>query len=198
MIRNPSSRGFTLIELMVALAIFSAMLAMLYQGLFTARRATAGFEESLTRLHEIRMTMDVMRRELEAAQASADDKDAPGVTLVGKEFYGAPGTECSFTTFRAPYGGALSVVYYVSETADRRLVLYKKTAKPWKPIEDSEPAEIIEDIDSFLIEVKDGDNWVSTWSGATESAVRITIATKVGDREVRLQQTVQPMTGRAL
>lgn len=198
MTRRISSRGFTLIELLVALAIFSGMLVMLYQSMFTAQRATAGVEESLTRLHEMRMTMDVMRRELESALASTDNKDKPGITLVGKEFYGAPATECSFTTFHTPGGGEMSVRYYVEETADRQLILYKKTSKPWKPVEDAEPAEIIEGLGSILIEVKDNDKWVSTWSGPTESAVRITITTKINDRDVTLQETVQPMIGRAL
>lgn len=193
-----SKRGFTLIELMVALAIFSAMLVMLYSGLFAAYRATSGMEDSLLRLHEVRTTLDVIGREIQSAQLAKDTDEHPSITLIGKDYYGSPGSECTLTTFRAPSGGSATVSYYLVEGDGRSLSLYKKTRRPWLPEAKAEAAELVEDVSSFLVEVKDGDKWVSTWNGQIKAEVRITLAVRMHDTPLTLRLSVRPMIGSLL
>ena len=196
--RMRSTAGFTLLELLVALAILSGMVAMLYGGLFAVYRATDGVERSLTRLHEVRTALDVMRREIEASEPAKDNDPKPSITLVGKDYYGAPGTDCSFITFRSATGGTLAVRYYVAENTDRKLSLYKRVWRPWLGEDKAEEAELIDNISGFLVEVKNGDKWTSTWDGQNASEIRITLIVHAMDEDLTLIETARPAIGGAL
>lgn len=57
-------RGFTLLELLVALAIFSVMAAMAYSGLNGLIRNRENLSAVSDRLHDLQLTMDTLRRDL--------------------------------------------------------------------------------------------------------------------------------------
>jgi general secretion pathway protein J len=56
--------GFTLLELLVALAIFSVMAGMAYSGLNGLIQSRERLSQVSDRLHELQLTMDTLRRDL--------------------------------------------------------------------------------------------------------------------------------------
>ena len=56
--------GFTLLELLVALAVFSVMAAMAYSGLNGLIQNRERLAQTSERLHELQLTMDTLRRDL--------------------------------------------------------------------------------------------------------------------------------------
>ncbi len=189
--------------MLVALAIFAGMAAMLYSGLFAAHRATDGVQDSLLRLHEVRTSLDVMRREIEAAEPIKSTDPLPSLTLIGKDYYGSASTDCTFTTFRSPSGGSLMVRYYVVESDDRKLALHKQVRRPWATPDEAEDAELIDDIGGFLVEVRDGDKWKSTWDGQItgqgggqdSGQIRITLTVHAKTGDMTLRETAKPAIG---
>lgn len=193
-----SRKGFTLIEVLLALAIFSIILTVLYSTFFLSHRAVSGMEESLLRLHELRVTLDVMQREMESALKSKAIEDPP-FTVKDRDMYGRQTSAVGFTTLYSPLPGLSRVSYYVEET-EGKLVLFKKLGSAW---EDNAPrqqegmeAPVIEDIGSFTVELKDNDSWVKTWiKTEMPKELRITITVPIRNRSLTLSQTVRPKTG---
>src|SRR5208337_1291135 len=56
--------GFTLIEMLLAIALLSIVLVALYSTFFLSQRAVEGAGDALVRLQEGRMAIDTLRREL--------------------------------------------------------------------------------------------------------------------------------------
>jgi general secretion pathway protein J len=64
MVIRRTQTGFTLLELLVALAIFSVMAAMAYSGLNGLIQNRDQLSQVSDRLHELQLTMDTLRRDL--------------------------------------------------------------------------------------------------------------------------------------
>lgn len=62
-------RGFTLLELTIALAIFALLSVMAYGGLQTVLQSRAGSTAMATRLAALQMSMSILARDLEQAVA---------------------------------------------------------------------------------------------------------------------------------
>lgn len=61
----PRARGFTLMELLVAVAVFAVMSAMAYGGLNTVMKARSGMVEHSDRLVSLQKTFTIMGRDIE-------------------------------------------------------------------------------------------------------------------------------------
>ncbi|WP_267225351.1 prepilin-type N-terminal cleavage/methylation domain-containing protein [Dyella silvae] len=74
------SRGFTLLEVLGALALFALLLLGIYAGVRTATHAVRSGEASIERLDEVRSAQQFLRRELAQARAvplARNDKGDP-------------------------------------------------------------------------------------------------------------------------
>lgn len=77
---NLNQRGFTLLELLVAAAIFAVMAALAYAGLDGVLRGRTTIEGHLVRLHELQQAYVVMQRDFTQATPRTV-RDALGGTL---------------------------------------------------------------------------------------------------------------------
>src|SRR4030066_123364 len=59
--------GFTLIEVLIAVAILSIVLAAIYSTFFLSHRAIEGMDESMLKLQESRKAIDILRCELDSS-----------------------------------------------------------------------------------------------------------------------------------
>src|SRR5208337_4235385 len=64
---HKSCSGFTLIEMLLAIALLSIVLVALYGTFFVSQKAIEGADDALVRLQEGRMAIDTIRRELDSA-----------------------------------------------------------------------------------------------------------------------------------
>src|SRR4030042_2663900 len=138
--------GFTLIEVLVSVAILSIVLTAVYSTFFLAQRAVEGMDESLVKLQESRRALDILRCEL----ASSFFREADENTLLqikDRDSYGKSSSELTFTTFSVLQPGLSKVSYYIEEN-DGSLNLFKKTEAPRKQ-EEAEGVGIITHLDVF-------------------------------------------------
>lgn len=197
--RNYAQGGFTLIELLIATALLSVILSAVYGAFFISQRAMTGLDESLVRLQECRTTLDIMGRETESLLYNQSSKDSL-VKVEDKDFYGKQASRLTFTAF-SPLSPGISLISYYVEEKDGGLTLFKKMDNAYKTAA-AEGTELIEKVDSFTVEVKDGNKWVKTWDTSETSKapaeIRITIVASIKDRPVSFFDTVRPKIGGAI
>lgn len=197
MSRSIARKGFTLLELMISLVLLSVLLAAIYSVFFMSHKAINGIDDSLLKLQESRMTLDIMAREAEAAVLSSDNKDT--FRVEDRDFYGKQASRFTFTAFSPRTGGLAAVSYYVEEKKGD-LILYKKMRSAFRPDDGSKGSEIIEGVSSFLVEIENSGKWLKTWDAAETKKlpdkIRLTITFKLNDRQVTIYEIASPMIGK--
>lgn len=195
-----SQEGFTLLELLIATAILSILLAALYSTFFLSERAIDGLDDSLVKLQECRNAEDVIGREIESLFYSRTNAHSL-FKLEDRDIYGKQASRLSFTAFSPLVYGLSEISYYVEEK-DGVLTLYKKMGNPYQEDQSAKGVDLVEGISSFAVEVKKGNEWVKTWdaaeTGSPPAEIRITITALLKDRPVTLYETVRPMIGGSL
>jgi general secretion pathway protein J len=160
--RFTNYEGFTLLELLVALAIFSLIAVMAYGGLETVLKQQAGTEENAESLAELQKTYLVIQRDIEQAVPRAirdefGDEQAPliGTTLfqLTRGGWNNPANQPRSTLQRVGYS-----------LEDRQLIRYA-----WRVLDraqDSAPTRqpLAADIESMQVRYLDeAGNWQEQW-----------------------------------
>jgi len=203
-ILHPSSfilqkKGFTLLEVLIAVAILSIVLTALYGTFFLSSRAMEDMDESMTKLQESRKAIDILRRELEAAYFK-DNDEKTFVKILDKDLYGKQATQLEFTAFTTVRPGLSKISYYMEEKDGKR-TLFKKIESSFGK-EESEGTDIIEDLDEFAIEAKYQDQWVKTWdTGIAKKMpdeIKISLSVMIKGKKVTLSDMARPMYGKTI
>jgi general secretion pathway protein J len=190
--------GFTLIEVLVSLTLLTVVLGAVYSSFFSVQRAVERFDNVSLRYHEARTTLDIIRREVEAAilknPKQEDVIDRASFEVKDRDIYGKTVSSMDFTAFSFRGIGMSAVSYFVQEN-DKVLTLMKNE-KP--PIIKSEgyAVALIEGIESFTVEVLFNNKWVKTWNAADTrklpEAVKTTIAFEDNGRIIKLSEYARP------
>jgi len=161
-----SSKGFTLLELLVALAIFGLLAAMSYGGLQAVLEQQSYTEEAATRLGELQKMYLVMQRDIEQVvpRTVRDEFGDAQLPLVGSE-----ALQLTRGGWRNPAGRQRSTLQRVGYAFDdQQLVRYS-----WSVLDraqDSEPLEqpLIEDVEGMgLRYLGRNDEWREQWPDTT-------------------------------
>lgn len=182
-----SERGFTLIEILVALAILSVIITALYSTFFLSHKAINAVDDSLVRMQEARTMLDVIKIEIEAAVYSGDKKYTL-FKLEDRDFYGRQASQLSFTAF-SPLRPGLSKITYAVEEDKGRLVLRKKLISAFTQTPETKGMDLMEGLASFTVEARYQDQWVKTWDSALnygipdEVKITVTILNREKDKK---------------
>jgi len=191
--RLVNKQGFTLIEVLVSVAILSVVLAAVYSTFFLVQKAVDGMDESLVKLQEARRALDILRCELDSSFFSEAD-DSTILQIKDRDSYGKQASQLTFTAFSILRPGLSRVSYYIEEK-DGGMNLYKKIESPTTQ-EETDGIDLIEDLESFSIEAKYHDQWVKTWdtdvNKNTPDEIRISLAIRLKDRTVILSDIAKP------
>lgn len=194
--------GFTLLEVVIAFAITCIVLAALYSTFFLSHKAVTVVDDSLLKLQEARAVMDVLRRELESSVCDRG-KDYSVFKVNDRDFYGKQASQLAFASY-SPYIPGISKVSYIVEEDDNKKLVLKKAMVPafGKPPE-VKPVELMEDIESFTVEVKFNDKWVKTWDSTQSSCptdqvrISVNISPKKGESPITISDIAKPKIGNA-
>ena len=197
-ILHPSSfipqKGFTLLEVLIAVAILSIVLGAIYSTFFLSNRAMEGMDESMTKLQESRKAIDILRRELDALYYEENREDT-FLKVVDRDNYGKQATQLEFTAFSILRPGLSKISYYVEEK-DNKQVLFKKIGASFGK-EETEGTDIIDDLEEFTIEAKYNDAWVKTWdtgvSKKPPEEIKISLSVMIHGKKVTLFDISRPM-----
>ena len=145
------SNGFTLIEILVALAISAVVVGSAYTLLFTVKKGTAGVYEKMREKERAFNFLSMARKEIESIYY-ARDTDYTGIKIEEKDFYGKPASRVTFTCF---FKDGMKVISYdVVEDKDNKLNIVKTIAdavKGDKPVK----ITVLKDVEGFSVQVLD-------------------------------------------
>lgn len=189
--RSKCAGGFTLIEMLIALAILSIILVSVYGTFFSVNRAVVATDGDMVRFREIRIFFDLIRREIQSSYIDTLDANT-FFQIKDRDVFGMQASEIAFTSF-VPYGnGLFSVEYSLDKETN---ILYKNAAGLWSN-STSDRFEALEEVDEFRVEARAGGKWVGTYdTGHTKpppSAVRVTLKLRVKEKPMVLQETIIP------
>jgi general secretion pathway protein J len=194
-----SHDGFTLIEILIAVAILSIILTALYSTFLLSQKAIEGMDESMLKLQESRKAIDILKRELDSAYYDIKTKDSI-FKIQDKDFYGKQATQLTFTTFSTLRPGLSKISYYIEDN-DKHLNLYKKIESPYTEL-NTEGDDIIDDIKGFTIEAKYNNTWVKTWDTDINKnlpdEIRISLTVMIRGNETTIFDVSLPKRGKSI
>lgn len=185
-IKSPS-KGFTLLEILIGLALLSVLVLALYGSFFTVLRGQSAINDELEMTRAASRFMDTFSREIHAASFKTNN---PKISFIGErvEIRGKSADRLTlatiiYPTFKQgrPSSDLLSIRYSAEEGPDKRLALYKEAWNPYTG-ERGIKAEVIEDVEGFEISYFNGKDWAKAWDASLEKglpkAVRVRIEVK--------------------
>ncbi len=191
--RAVSVKGFTLLELLIALALLAILCGALYGTYFSLMR---GRDTAVTKMDERRqlsVTLDQLRRELSSAFCAGSNRRLHFV-VEDRDYFGKPASTLDFTAIVPPRSGQqplsdqVRLVYagVGKEDKEEKLQLTRQEKDLYYTL-DSFPYAQMEEVEGFLVECYDGGKWVKTWDtalngGTLPKCVRVTITLKEGEK----------------
>ena len=164
------SRGFTLVELLVSIAVGAMLVTALYATFFSVFSAAEGAKGGLGHRIEAARVLDRFSRDINSAYLSPTDAS----TRFLGELLGT-GPVLTLTTFTYPLstGGSptsdLMGVYYFTEEDPNGLTLFKEIWNPY--INDRFRVNLIDGVEAFEISYFNGKVWSKAWDSALEDAL---------------------------
>ncbi len=197
-----SDRGFTLLEVLVALALLVILSAALYGTYFSLMRGREIAVVKMEARRELSTTLDQLNRELSAAFYNTNNKRLHFV-VEDRDFFGKPASTLDFTFIAPPVGGTLPAsdqvrAIYTAGEKDKKLTLARQAQDLYMKV-DSLPYPQMMELEGFLVECYDGNEWVRTWDTVLNStlpkAVRVTLMVKDGEKTVNFSTTTKLWMG---
>lgn len=211
--RLNNERGFTLIEILIAVAIMSILLVGLYTTFFSVSKAQVRIESELEQTRQLRRFMDVISTELRSSTFKSSNKrtlfegEVSGRSgmersSLGFTWYGYPRIGSSAAFSARPVSELIAVRYYVKEVTDDEGLkgtgaLHKRRWNPYEGEEKGFDAEVIENVERFALSYFDGKQWLSGWDASLESklpaAVKVELTLRDGEN-VQLYSSIVKIT----
>jgi len=182
-------RGFTLMEVMIALTILSMMMVAIVSSLRTFANTRATLETKTNRVDEIRMVSAFLRRSLEATMSSGGGSNVPTFDIVDDQQTYFFGTSSGLTWVAPMVGGAgFGGVNFMRLNLDgEELVLH------WQPYRrDMDPVDwnrmkartLVKDVEEYSVSYRSsyGGEWQEAWSDSASSPVSVRMNIKAGGK----------------
>lgn len=197
--RNAFAAGFTLLEVLIALALLAILSGALYATFFSLTKGRDAASSSMEGRRELRGTLDTLSREISAAFYNGRDKRLHFV-VEDRDLFGKPSSTLSFTTIAPPRtddrpGSDMMEVSYRMADKERQLMLMRQARDLYRTV-DPLPYPQMEKLEGFLVECFDGGKWVRSWDTTLNpglpKSVRITLMVKEGEKSVGLTAIATP------
>jgi general secretion pathway protein J len=174
-----SNKGFTLLEILVAVVLLGILTAAVYGSYFTVMRARERASEGMEARRELGSTLDLIRREFSAAVYNSNDKRLRFI-VEDRDHFGKPASTLELTTLTPPASGVrkesgIIAVQYRMVDKDQQQILTRREQDIFfesVPVKDAVDVKgyypQMERISSFLVECYDGSSskWVRSWDTA--------------------------------
>lgn len=193
-------RGFTLLEIVVVVALLGIIAAALYSSYFTVLRARERVSLGMESRRELAATMDLLRREIAASVYSRSNKRLC-LVVEDRDRFGRPASTIELTTMvpKQSQGrkesGVVNVRYRLIEK-EKRLILTRRERDSMIGATEAAEYPQMEEISSFLVECYDGSRWLKTWhtelNGSLPKMIRVTLQVDEGGKPVEFSMLSAP------
>jgi general secretion pathway protein J len=184
-------RGFTLVELLIALAIVGAMLAIAFGGLRVAVTSWRQGDDRAEAHQHVRSVAFTLARAMSGAhpyRASRSVAPEPVVLFSGTE------QRVEFVTQTTPFPAAIPIAFtaviFAIDDGEPGLVVRQRALPNREPFSEAEVVYRDPSVTSLKLAYLDESGWQDKWDGAetkaTPRAVRMTIATTLNGRTEEL------------
>lgn len=185
-----TNNGFTLMEVLIAIAILAIVLSTVYESFVQTRKAIGKTEASIEELRGVRAAFSRIMQDISMAFLV---KDNDSTFFTGKDDYseGYPSDSIDFTSYGnrirnkdAKESDQAEIGYYLKRGNEGGAVLMKRIKKriDASPGYGGDSFEITEDIVGINFRYLDNDSWVDSWDSSVNKtipqAVEITIIVK--------------------
>jgi general secretion pathway protein J len=196
---NGGENGFTLLEVLIALALLAVLAGALYGTYFSLIKGREAANEGMEARRELRSTLDLLRREINSAVYSKANTKLH-FSVEDRDIFGKPASTLAFTAIAPPQAGGLTVsdqldLKYEVLEREKKMILSRQAKDFYYT---AEPARYpqMESLEGFLVECKSGDKWVKSWDAALNmglpKAVRITVTVKEGEKNAEYSVLAAP------
>jgi len=170
-----SNRGFTLIEILIAVVLLGILSAALYGSYFTVLSARERASEGMEARRELGSTLDLIRREFAASIYNRGDKHLRFI-VEDRDNFGKPASSLELTTLIPSSGqgrkeSGISSVRYRLVEKDKNFILTRREQDIFFESGDAKAYPQMERISDFLVECYDGSKWVRSWDTALNNAL---------------------------
>jgi len=200
-----SHSAFTLIEVLISLALLTIVLGAVYTSFFSVNRALDRFEKISMKFHEARTALDMMRREIEGAfvknpKGEYENRITAGFVIKDRDILGISASSLEMTSYSFRGNSVVAVAYFAG-MKDGTLSLIKRES-PAASQEEGYAVDVMEDIKGFTVETMFNNAWVKTWDTATTGKlpeiVRVSIEFDDNGKTVTLSEYAKPRKGTKL
>ncbi|HEY3418476.1 MAG TPA: prepilin-type N-terminal cleavage/methylation domain-containing protein [Armatimonadota bacterium] len=190
--RKGRLRGFTIIEILVAMSIFVLFVSSVYGAFRQANKSTVGTEERAEVYQTARVLIEKINRELRSAY---QPRTATTSSLVGEDTEGDPTapqfdkltfitTAHSMTTGEEPAGDVCQVQYLIGQDADENPLGLYMVENPHPGLEPDNEVRDPQEVSDLVVGMNckyldpDTDEWVDDWTDRPQlpKAVRVELA----------------------
>ncbi len=165
-------RGFTLIEILLALSVLSVILLLLLSAFTGAARVRETLSSRSRGFRQVRLVLDRVGTDLMGAFATTAREES-ALTLREDQFSGMPAATLIFTAFQLPDGDSghppaeiVKIRYFPRIGADGVTLELHREQSDLPFIENkiaSRESMVAEGLRGFRIELYDGTTWVKEW-----------------------------------
>jgi general secretion pathway protein J len=181
-------RGFTLVELLIALAIVGALLAIAFGGLNVAIKAWRQGEDRAEAHQHVRSIALILARAVSAThpyRASRGEGSDPMVLFAGSD------KRIEFVTQAAPFPGATPIAFTaVIFELDDGLVIRQRALPNREPFSKAEIVYRDSSVTSLKIDYLEEGSWRDSWdageSKSLPSAVKVALGARLNGRNEEL------------
>jgi len=160
-----NNRGFTLLEILVSIALASLLLSSIY-GIFTASSdAKERVEKRANALHLARVMNDRIDRELLGLSLSEDTTKE--ILAGGKNERGEPYLRFLTSSSGSPQAGMHWVSYRLAADQDNRMTLWR-SEKGGNEQADAAEERLAQGIENLSFSFYNGTSWKQEWSSLTD------------------------------
>ena len=179
-----SNRGFTLLEILIAVVLMSILAAALYGSYFSVVRSRDRAAEGMEARRELGVTLDLLRREIASSLYKKEDNNRLRFVVEDRDNFGKPASTLELTTILPPSnqlvrGSGISNVRYQIVEKDKQYILTRSERDIFSESTTVAAYPQMERISGFLVECYDGSKWVKSWNTSLNQSrpkmVRITV-----------------------
>lgn len=199
------NKGFTLLEILIAVVLLGILAGALYGSYFGVVRARERAAEGMESRRELGATLDLIRREFSSALYSRTDKRLHFM-VEDRDNFGVPSSTLELTTLAPPTArlarsesGIVTVRYSMAQKDQKRALIRQERDLVFDGPEAIPAYPQMERISAFLVECYDGSKWVKSWdsaiNGALPKSLKVTVQVEEDGKPVEFRVLAIPRMG---